>query len=64
MIEYPPCKKCGASHGMGIENMETGEIEPIDLCRNCLFFGTVNAPVKQIDFDDFDNQGNYIGDKS
>ena len=34
---YPPCKKCGNSHGMGIENMETGEIEPIDICKKCLF---------------------------
>jgi len=34
---YPPCKKCGASHGMGLENMETGEIEPIEYCRSCLF---------------------------
>jgi hypothetical protein len=37
-IYYPPCRKCGATHGMGIENMETGEIEPIDLCKDCLFY--------------------------
>ena len=34
------CKKCGAKHGMGIENMETGEFEPIDTCKECLFVNT------------------------
>jgi hypothetical protein len=38
-IVYPPCKKCGASHGMGIEDMATGKIEPIDLCYSCLWEG-------------------------
>jgi hypothetical protein len=38
-IIYHPCKKCGKSHGMGIEIMATGEIEPIDLCDDCLWFG-------------------------
>ena len=37
MIEYPLCKYCGASHGMGIETIETGEITPIDICKDCLF---------------------------
>lgn len=36
-MEYPPCKKCGADHGMGIEEMATGKITPIDVCRKCLF---------------------------
>lgn len=36
MILYD-CKKCGAKHGMGIEDMETGNIEPIDYCKECLF---------------------------
>ncbi len=35
--EYLPCKKCGESHGIGIENMVTGEIDPIDYCLECLF---------------------------
>lgn len=35
MIEYPPCKKCGKSHGMGIEEMNTGIITPIDVCYDC-----------------------------
>lgn len=39
MIEYPPCKKCGKSHGMGIEEMSTGKITPIDLCYECLWEG-------------------------
>jgi hypothetical protein len=33
------CKKCGKEHGMGIEDMKTGEITPIDLCEDCLFEG-------------------------
>ena len=41
-VIYPPCKYCGATHGMGIENMETGVIEPMDVCRDCLF-----PPVKE-----------------
>ncbi len=41
-IIYPPCKKCGAAHGMGIENMETGVIEPLDICKNCLWMGTIS----------------------
>jgi hypothetical protein len=36
-IIYPPCRKCGAIHGMGVEVMATGKIEPIDLCCDCLF---------------------------
>jgi hypothetical protein len=36
-IIYPPCKKCGANHGMGIEDMKTGKITPIDICKECLF---------------------------
>jgi len=33
------CVKCGSESGMGmgIETMETGEIEPLDICRDCLF---------------------------
>lgn len=38
-MEYPPCKKCGASHGMGIEETATGNITPIDLCYDCLWEG-------------------------
>lgn len=34
---YPPCKKCGKYHGMGVKNSQTGHIEPIDLCKECLF---------------------------
>ncbi len=45
MIEYPPCKKCGANHGMGIEDMQTGVITPIDTCRDCLF-ETLNSATR------------------
>jgi hypothetical protein len=45
MIEYPPCKYCGASHGMGIENMKTGEIKPLDICKECLWKDSHINPV-------------------
>lgn len=35
--EYPPCKKCGASHGMGVKNMRTGKIDPLDKCYDCFW---------------------------
>jgi hypothetical protein len=41
------CKKCGAKHGMGIEDTSTGEITPIDVCRECLFSGTRYLPVSE-----------------
>ncbi len=37
IVEYPPCRKCGAAHGMGIKEMATGKIEPLDLCYNCFW---------------------------
>lgn len=45
MIEYPPCKYCGASHGMGIEDMTTGEITPIDVCNTCLWDFSEKSPL-------------------
>lgn len=42
------CKKCGAKHGMGIEDMATGTIEPIDLCGNCLMIGTCKPITHQV----------------
>lgn len=36
-MKYNPCKECGKSHGMGIENTLTGDITPIDLCYDCLW---------------------------
>lgn len=36
-IIYPPCKHCGCSHKMGIEEIETGKIDPIDICHDCLW---------------------------
>lgn len=54
-IIYPPCKKCGASHGMGIEDMKTGEITPLDLCRECLWEPfEVNFKKIQITLDDIE----------
>lgn len=46
------CTKCGKSHGMVVENSETGKIKPMDLCYDCLWFGTFNPIKKQISFDD------------
>lgn len=37
---YPPCKNCGKSHGMGLEDRITGKITPLDICRECIFVGT------------------------
>lgn len=31
------CIKCNKIHGMVIENMVTGDLTPIDMCRDCLF---------------------------
>lgn len=52
MTEYAPCKHCGNAHRMGIENMETGEIEPIDICHTCLY-GSYIIPSSDIILDDF-----------
>lgn len=55
---YPPCKKCGCAHGMGIEDMETGVITPIDICRKCLWeplqIYLNNDPVMLIDQKELD----------
>lgn len=34
------CRKCGAKHGMVIENKLLGTVEPIDFCNDCLFRGS------------------------
>ena len=51
---YPPCKICGKSHGMGIEERETGKIEPIDLCYDCLWGGVkFNVITEKITLNEF-----------
>jgi len=35
--EYPPCKKCGKAHGMGVEDTSTGIVTPLDICKECMF---------------------------
>ncbi len=55
-VIYPPCKKCGASHHMGVENMETGHIEPMDICKECLWFGTYVPINCQITIDDMEKK--------
>jgi hypothetical protein len=52
-VIYPPCKYCGASHGMGIEEMATGKIEPMDICSKCLWNPEnfkLNPTKEKIDF--------------
>jgi len=34
------CKKCGKTHGMVVQDMKTGECEPLDTCMDCLMVGT------------------------
>jgi len=50
-VIYPPCKKCGVTHRMSIKNMETGDIEPLDICYNCVFFGEYKPLKKQVVLD-------------
>ncbi len=45
--EYHPCKTCGAIHGMGIEDMETGEMTPIHICETCLFSTNGEVPIQE-----------------
>ena len=54
------CTKCGKLHGMGIENRETGEITPMDVCYDCLWFGTYVPLTKQISFEYCDNCKNEL----
>ena len=41
------CTKCDAAHGMVVENMETGECEPIDTCYDCLISIRNIPPIPQ-----------------
>lgn len=47
MTEYPRCRKCEASHGMGVEEMATGKITPIDLCHKCLWDGFIAGTLEE-----------------
>ena len=31
------CIKCGRTHGVCLEEMETGKLTPLDYCMDCLF---------------------------
>lgn len=42
------CKKCGCTHGMVLEEMATGKTEPLDVCKDCMFFGSVVRLEKQV----------------
>ncbi|HEY3526790.1 MAG TPA: hypothetical protein VGK47_11370 [Nitrososphaeraceae archaeon] len=50
-VIYPPCKKCGASHKMGVINVLTDEITPIDVCSKCIVYGTVTPILEQVYFE-------------
>ena len=47
MINTYDCKKCGAKHGMGIEDISTGKFSPINICKDCLFANTVYRPASE-----------------
>lgn len=54
-VIYPPCKHCGKSHGMGVEEMETGKITPMDICYDCLWSGvSFNQLEEQIELDNME----------
>lgn len=44
-VIYPPCKYCGAAHGMGVKEMSTGKIEPMNICYKCLWKPLLVNPV-------------------
>lgn len=50
------CTSCGIEHGMVIEDMTTGETNPIDWCKDCFFSKgyTYKAP-DPIDLSELDN---------
>lgn len=48
-VFYPPCKYCGHEHGMGIEDMSTGIIKPIDICYPCLWHDFNERNKKKLD---------------
>ena len=53
-VIYPPCKYCGATHGMGFEDTETGVITPIDVCKDCLFPPNIFSPaIDQVELDEW-----------
>jgi hypothetical protein len=39
-IVFPPCKHCGASHKLFLEDRIAGTMEPLDICMDCLMIGT------------------------
>ncbi len=38
--------KCGELHSMVLENVETGETEPCNVCKDCMFLGTRYKPIQ------------------
>lgn len=36
-VTYPPCRKCGKLHCMGVKEESTGKIDPMDICYDCLW---------------------------
>lgn len=51
-VEYPPCRKCGAAHKMGVKERATGKIDPLDLCYDCFFIGVWTPITEQVDLSD------------
>ncbi len=42
------CIVCGKLSSLGVKNMETGEWEPIDKCKDCFMYGSCVLLTKQI----------------
>jgi hypothetical protein len=42
------CKKCGAKHGLELEDKVTGESEPLDICYSCMFSNIFPSLPKKI----------------
>ncbi len=43
------CVKCGRSHGMVVEDKESGECKAVDLCYDCMMIGTCDPIKEQIE---------------
>jgi hypothetical protein len=46
-LVYPPCRKCGSAHGMGVKDTKTGEITPMDVCYKCLWENVHWKPITE-----------------
>lgn len=59
-IIYPPCKYCGSSHGMGIEEISNGKIDALDVCSNCLWNPIQRKIIDVLVFDNLEDMKNKL----